>query len=82
MGKVNQAMHHYMRNRGRFADLFNGVFFQGRKILCAADLTEASEQYSEAWKDNRGRKYPVSVSRGRRVGRTEKPEGYDGICGG
>lgn len=47
MGKINSVMHHYMRDKRRFADLFNGVFFRGEAIIRPEDLTEISGHYTE-----------------------------------
>lgn len=54
MGKVNNVMRHYVSNKRRFADLFNGVFFQGNNVIRADELTEASEQYTELAAENAG----------------------------
>ena len=47
MGKFNNAMRHYLSDRRHFADLFNGVCFQGKQKIKAEELSEASEQYAE-----------------------------------
>ena len=41
MGKSSTAVNHWMRDRGRFADLFNGVVFDGEQIVRPEDLEEA-----------------------------------------
>lgn len=46
MGKMNQAMQHYLEDGERFADLFNGVYFKGKPVIKAEDLTEGSEHYA------------------------------------
>ena len=46
MGKLNTAMRAFLCDRERFADLFNGVFFQGKPVIRAERLQEASETYS------------------------------------
>ena len=38
-------MQEYLQNKQYFADLFNGCFFHGRPVICASELTEASEGY-------------------------------------
>ncbi len=48
MGKINNVWNHYFRNRERFADLFNGTFFQGVRHIKAENLTDASEVYEES----------------------------------
>ena len=47
MGKLNTAMRTFLCDRERFADLFNGVFFQGKPVIRAERLLEASETYSD-----------------------------------
>lgn len=48
MGKTDTAMQSYLGDKRRFADLFNGVFFQGKTVINACDLQEASERYADA----------------------------------
>ena len=38
MGKSSTAVNHWMRDRGRFADLFNGVVFDGEQVVRPEDL--------------------------------------------
>ena len=45
MGKYDTCMKEFLQNKDRFADLFNGCCFQGRQIIRAEDLREASENY-------------------------------------
>ena len=45
MGKYDTCMKEFLQNKYRFADLFNGCCFQGRQIIRAEDLREASENY-------------------------------------
>ena len=45
MGKYDVCMQEYLQNKEYFADLFNGCFFHGRPVICANELTEASEGY-------------------------------------
>ena len=45
MGKYDTCMQEYLQNKQYFADLFNGCFFHGRPVICASELTEASEGY-------------------------------------
>lgn len=47
MGKPDMVMQSYLSDRERFADLYNGVFFQGEQVIRSCDLQEASERYSE-----------------------------------
>lgn len=45
MGKNNNVWVRYFRDKRRFADLFNGVCFQGKQVLRPEYLTEGSEVY-------------------------------------
>ena len=45
MGKYDRCMKAYLQDKRRFADLFNGSCFQGKQIIRAEDLEEASENY-------------------------------------
>lgn len=47
MGQKNAVTKRYYSDKTRFADLINGVYFQGRKIISADELTEGSEGYAE-----------------------------------
>ena len=38
MGKGNVAVRQWISDKKRFADLFNGVVFQGRQIVSSEDL--------------------------------------------
>ncbi|MCM1062875.1 MAG: Rpn family recombination-promoting nuclease/putative transposase [Eubacterium sp.] len=46
MGKTDNIMYRYMSNKERFADLFNGILFQGRNIILPDQLSEASGKYT------------------------------------
>ncbi len=45
MGKYDMCMKAYLHDKKRFADLFNGSCFQGKPVIRAEDLEEASEGY-------------------------------------
>ena len=45
MGKYDICIKAYLQDKRRFADLFNGSCFQGKQIIRAEDLEEASENY-------------------------------------
>lgn len=45
MGKYDDAMYRFLSDNERFADLFNGVLFGGRQVLCAEALEGDSERY-------------------------------------
>lgn len=47
MGKISNIMNYYFSDSRRFADLFNAVFFQGRLMIGADELSEASEVYHQ-----------------------------------
>ena len=55
MGKVNTVWNHYFRDKRRFADLFNGVCFQGQCVLKPEELNDASEQYGEVEAESFGK---------------------------
>ena len=42
MGKYDRCMKAYLQDKRRFADFFNGSCFQGRQVIRAEDLEEAS----------------------------------------
>lgn len=52
MGQVNNEMNHYLSDEKRFADLFNGVHFQGRPVIQASELQEGSEKYDGTEAEN------------------------------
>ena len=64
MGKPNIAINHYLRNKRRFADLYNGVHFHGEQRIKAEELTDASEVYEETEGSN-----PETGERGNRLER-------------
>lgn len=45
MGKINNSINHYLSDKRRFADFFNGVYFNGQEIIRAEDLSETSQVY-------------------------------------
>lgn len=47
MGRESDAMMDYLKDNERFADLFNGSFFQGKEVVKAEELSEGSEVYRE-----------------------------------
>lgn len=46
MGNINTVMQHYLEDRRRFADLFNGVFFQGREKIKPQMLRNEDGRYT------------------------------------
>lgn len=47
MGRPDSVMQCYLSDKGRFADLFNGVFFRGEQFIRSCDLQDSSKRYSE-----------------------------------
>lgn len=47
MGQKNAVTKRYYSDKTRFADLINGVYFNGQKVICPNELTEGSEVYAE-----------------------------------
>lgn len=45
MGKISNSINHYLSDNRRFADLFNGICFQGETIVRAEDLSDTSQVY-------------------------------------
>ena len=62
MGKADMAMSEYLENRKRFADLFNGILFQGKQVIREEELSEASPSY-------RFREQGEGSGRGKREGK-------------
>ena len=48
MGKNDKVLKGYFRDKRRFADLFNGAYFNGKQVVISDDLEEMSESYMEA----------------------------------
>ena len=46
MGKSNIAVKQWLRNKFRFADLFNGTIFQGQQVVLPEDLEEIDSESS------------------------------------
>ena len=47
MGKYDNVINRYLSDARRFADLFNGLWFQGKEMIRPEDLQEGSERYTE-----------------------------------
>jgi len=45
MGKTSVAVTNFVRNKRRFADVFNGYCFDGEAVIRPEELEDASEQY-------------------------------------
>ncbi len=52
MGQKNAVTKRYYSDKTRFADLVNGVYFKGRKVIHPNELTEGSEVYVEPMNPN------------------------------
>lgn len=46
MGKADVAVRQWLSDKERFADLFNGTVFQGKKVVLAEDLEEQKGESS------------------------------------
>lgn len=46
MGEIDDIMYRYLSNRERFADLFNGILFQGKNIIFPDQLLETTGKYT------------------------------------
>lgn len=51
MGHIDKMLQRYLSDKGRFADLYNAVCFQGKQVINAKDLTEGSNQYTEGFEE-------------------------------
>lgn len=47
MGKISTSINRYLSDNRRFADLFNGICFQGKAVIHERDLQEVSQVYYE-----------------------------------
>ncbi len=47
MGKIDVVVNRYCSDAERFADLFNGVFFEGRQVVKPEELTLSSQVYRQ-----------------------------------
>ncbi|MDO4321724.1 MAG: Rpn family recombination-promoting nuclease/putative transposase [Lachnospiraceae bacterium] len=55
MGKNDVSVKRWLSDKERFADLFNGVLFQGAGIISAADLEEADSEVDVMIRDKNGK---------------------------
>ena len=74
MGKISNAINHYLSDNRRFADLFNGICFQGETVVLAEDLADTSQVYhgisSTAGKNPAARQTGESETHPKRSDRT------------
>lgn len=59
MGKSNVAVRQFMKNKHRFADLFNAKLFQGRQVILAEDLEEIDSESDVLLEDKEGKKRAI-----------------------
>lgn len=45
MGNISNSINHYLSDNRRFADLFNGICFQGETVVHAGELSDVSPVY-------------------------------------
>lgn len=55
VGKVDVSIKQWLKNKERFADLFNGVIFDGRRVVLASDLTEIDSESNVIITDKNGK---------------------------
>lgn len=55
MGKVDVSVKHWLKNKERFADLFNGVLFNGRRIVLPQDLCHMDSESDIIITDKKGK---------------------------
>ena len=74
MGKISNAINHYLSDNRRFADLFNGICFQGETVVLGEDLADTSQVYhsisSTAGKNPAARQTGESETHSKRSDRT------------
>ena len=84
MGKSNIAVKQWLRDKQRFADLFNGTVFQGVQIVLPEDLEEIDSESSIIVTDKESKekgieKYRDIVMRWKEnAEKTERTAGTDG----
>ena len=54
MGKINDVMTDYLRDKERFADLFNANLFHGKEMISPDWLEDSSEVYAEEYRSLEG----------------------------
>lgn len=63
MGKSNIAVKQWLRNKKRFADLFNGTIFQGQQVILPEELEEIDSESSMIVTDKRQKEKGVQKYR-------------------
>lgn len=62
MGKGNAAVKQWLGNPRRFADLFNGIVFQGKQVILPEDLHLATGETDILVSDKKKSKRGTTVS--------------------
>ena len=65
MGKISNSISHYLSDNRRFADLFNGICFQGEAVVRAEELSDGTQVYYGAMEDPAG-EYQGKKPKGRK----------------
>lgn len=55
MGKHDTAIKKWLSDKRRFADLFNGILFEGKQIICPADLESAESESTVLFAEKNGK---------------------------
>lgn len=63
MGKTDTVLHDFLRDEARFADLYNGGWFEGKEIILPGELSELDGRYGLADAEAEGQKPPGTRSR-------------------
>lgn len=56
MGKADISINNWLENKNRFADLFNGIIFEGKQIIQPEELKKISPVASVSIKNRRGKR--------------------------
>lgn len=77
MGKISNSINRYLSDNRRFADLFNGICFQGETVVRAEELSENTQVYygitgtagknQSVRQTGRGERYPERRNRTRDI---------------
>lgn len=63
MGKENAAVRQWMKDRNRFADLYNGYVFGGHQVICPEELEPADSEADILLADKDGKTREVQRHR-------------------
>ena len=56
MGRPDVAIKNWLKNKVRFADLFNGILFNGEQIIKPGELTEVNSESDIIIETDEGKK--------------------------